>query len=349
MKDLPIVPGTISSLFGGSTSSGKATRELGARLEGDPRGPFLVENLAGVMTVVPDDVDEVVVDATVRAESAELAGAVSIVQVADKHGQPTLRVRYPLEVSRSFRYTMSGVCTTEYDGSTVTVSGTSGPFLCADVRVRVPKAAIVAAFVNPVGELNAEGLEGRIILSSMNGNVTARSLSGELRADTGSGGVVIEGLTGSVTSQVGSASCSILSCSGEAIICGSGSGAITIGDARAEKIEVRTGSGAVRIVRPDVDDIIVQTGSGGILLDGAGGRVRRVRLQSGSGSAALRIPDELSFRLRAVRRSGRLSGRLPNVEQIARGRGVSELRRGDGRVSIEVATGSGNIVITAAS
>src|SRR5258705_988466 len=160
-----------------SATAGEATRTLRAELKAAPGQPFSVENLAGAMRVVAGDGDVVEAVATIHAESEALAGALRLEQVTDEKGRPTLRVRYPLDRYRSYRYPAApdshggrwgrwfdgGHSSTRYDGyANVRVSRNDGVLAYADVEVRVPRRAIDAVFRNVVGPLSGSGVDGRL-------------------------------------------------------------------------------------------------------------------------------------------------------------------------------------------
>ena len=82
------------------SAAAESTKVLRAELSAGPVG-FTIENLAGTMRVVPGTGERIVVEATVHAESSELANAFRLDH--DEAGA-TLRVRYPLAEVSTIRY-----------------------------------------------------------------------------------------------------------------------------------------------------------------------------------------------------------------------------------------------------
>jgi len=125
--------------------------------------------------------------ATVQAESDDLAQAMRFEQVVGEKGVPTLRVRYPLDRHRSYRYgssrsvgfwesLFSGESNLKYDGERVSVSGNRGVLLYADVEVRLPRKAVDGTFSNRVGPISSEDVEGKLRFDTGSGNIAVRRL-----------------------------------------------------------------------------------------------------------------------------------------------------------------------------
>jgi len=326
-------------------SFGEATRSLRVTLSGDPAAPFSVENLAGKMTIVAGDGDAVVAVATVHAENEELAAAVRFEQVTGKDGEPALRVRYPLDRHGTIRYPSGGRSNVDYDGHRVTVSGHSGVMIYADVEVRVPRRAVSASFRNPVGSMTAEGVTGKLLLDTGSGDITARNLEGTIKADSGSGDVRAERIKGSYLCDTGSGSCQVDGFEGDTVKLDSGSGAIRVRSAKTSRIHADSGSGGIRIEQADTEEFLGDSGSGTIEFEGAGARLRRVKGDTGSGDIALRLPADASFELVADQGSGDLTCGFKEAQPIVKKRTVVGYRRGDGRIRIDLDTGSGDVSI----
>ncbi|HVN74759.1 MAG TPA: DUF4097 family beta strand repeat-containing protein [Thermoanaerobaculaceae bacterium] len=327
-------------------------------------GPFAVENLAGRMTVVPGDGDQVVATATVHAESESLASAMRFEQARDKDGAPVLRLIYPVAGERRIRYPEAGEdggnrerhgrqwhwffdflssnSSLEYDRHRVHVSSSSGTLLYADVEVRVPKRALQATFRNFVGALKAEGIEGRIVLDTTRGAITARRLKGEITADTGSSDVVAEVISGSLTCDTGSGACIVNGFEGNELYCDTGSGDVRVSDVKAERLRGDTGSGRIRAERADVEEFSGDTGSGGIDAELTGARLRRVKADTGSGDVTLRLPADASFDASADQGSGELSCAFADATAVTSDHKVVGYRRGNERARITIDTGSGD-------
>ncbi|MEW6337481.1 MAG: DUF4097 family beta strand repeat-containing protein [Acidobacteriota bacterium] len=326
------------------SASAIETRSLSVRLDGDPAQAWAVENLAGTMTVTPTDGNRAEAIATVHAESAALADAVRFEQVKGDDGRPVLRLIYPRN-ERQFRYPGHGSTTVEYVGRRVEVSGHGGPELWAEVEVRVPRAAVHAAFRNLVGPVSAQGVRGRVRLDSASGDIAATDLSGDISADTGSGDIRAEKIDGSFECDTGSGACLLTGFHGEQVGCDTGSGAITVRQVAAHTLEADTGSGAIRVEGADLEEFWGDTGSGRISLEVTGSRLRRVRADTGSGDIEVRVPPDTGFELDADQGSGDLACGFGDARPVVHERLVVDYTRGDRRVSVSVNTGSGDVSI----
>jgi DUF4097 and DUF4098 domain-containing protein YvlB len=80
-------------------------------------------------------------------------------------------------------------------------------------------------------------------------------------------------------------------------------------------------------------------------LAATGNRLARVRVDTGSGDVRLRLPAGASFRAEADQGSGDLVCGFDDAQPIVERRTVVGYRRGDGRIAIDVDTGSGDLVI----
>lgn len=346
-------------------AAAETTRTLRAELSGDPAAPFIVENLAGAMTVVAGDGDKVVAVATVHADDAALADAMRFEQVRDENGVPVLEVIYPVDRARTIRYEArdegrhhgSGHHGLEwlfgswdgtevkYDGRRVRVSSSSGVRLWADVEITVPRRAISATFKNHVGALSAAGIEGRILLDTGRGGITARRMKGEIKADTGSGEVLAEDIAGSFTCDTGSGECNVTGFDGTELSCDTGSGEVRIRRVKADLIVADTGSGRITVEQADAGEFRGDTGSGGIDAELTGTRLRRVKADTGSGHVSLRIPADASFEVFADQGSGGLHCGFADATAVKSDHKTVGYRRGDGKVRIAIDTGSGSVTV----
>jgi hypothetical protein len=348
---------------------GEATRTLRVSLTGDAAAPFAIENLAGAMTVLPSDGEGVTAVATIHAEDDTLAAMVRFEQVRNEEGVATLRVIYPLDRERTLRYPLGtkaeggseeggrhrhthwfsilGWDSSEmkYDGHRVRVSADRGALLYADVEVRVPRRALDATFRNLIGTLQAEGIEGHILLDTARGDVTARRLKGEVKADTGSGDVHGSDLQGSFVCDTGSGACEVTGFVGSELSCDTGSGEVRIRDVKAERLIADTGSGRIRARAVDVEEFHGDTGSGGIEAELIGPRLRRIRADTGSGEVTLRLPADATFEADADQGSGGLRCGFHDAEKVTSDHKVVGFRRGDRKVRISIDTGSGDATI----
>jgi hypothetical protein len=338
----------------------EVTRTVKAELSGDPGRPFGVENLAGVMTVRAADVSTVVAVATVHAESQALADSIRFEQVAGEHGVPTLRVRYPVDQHRTFRYPGgasgdgggggwlswlgdwdSGL---KYDGTRVRVSSRSGVLLYADVEVQVPRRDVEGKFRQVVGPVKARDVQGRVRFDTGSGDVAVDGGRGDIKADTGSGNVTARGVQGHFDCNTGSGDCDVADFKGDLLNCDTGSGEVTVRDSVARRIEVDTGSGGVE-VSADAEEIKADTGSGDVKLSNGGQRLTRVNVDTGSGNVRLRLGPDASFELLADTGSGDIVSRYQDAQAIVRQKTVVGYRRGTAQTRLSVDTGSGDVVV----
>lgn len=322
----------------------EATRTL--RGDHDVSAPFAVQNLAGRMRVVAGDGDRAEVTVTVHAESESLADAVRLEEVRDEHGVPTLRVRYPRDETR-FRYPAaeSRDSRTEYDGRRVTVSSSSGVVVWADVEVRLPRRSVEAKLRNGVGSLSATDVSGTLAFDTGSGDVALSHVKGDLLADTGSGNVLANDVSGRLRCDTGSGNCSITGFRGETLDLDTGSGSLVATDVEAQLVKADTGSGDIRLSRAAVEELRADTGSGDVDVDTSGEKLRRLKADTGSGDVRLRMGPEASFEVRADMGSGRIESRYEDAEPIFHRREIVGYRRGDGRIKIDVDTGSGRLLL----
>jgi len=327
------------------TALAESTRTVQATLSPGAAGSFAVENLAGTMKVVAGGGDAVEVVATVHARSAALAEEVEIEEVRGRHGVPTLRLTYPVNRYRTFRYPAGGSSQVEYAGRKVKVSSSSGELLWAEVEVRVPQHVEDAAFYNLIGDLTAEGLDGRIRLDGASADILARRLGGEVVADTGSGDVRLESGSGSFTCDTGSGDCMVVGFEGDELDCDTGSGDITVRNVTARRVHADTGSGHVHVENADLEEFVGDTGSGDVFVQVSGTRARRIIADTGSGDFTVELPADASFELSADLGSGDIVSRFRDAQPIVSGREVIGYRRADGAIRIGADLGSGDVVV----
>lgn len=337
-----------------------ATRTLRLPLSASVGSRFAVENLAGSMRISAGSGGEVVVVATVHAESEELAAAVRLEQVSTEDGRPALRVRYPLDRESTLRYPGSagngklfhrwgGSSEVRYDGRRVRVSGSRGALLYADVEVQIPHKALDAVFRNALGPILADGVQGRVRLDSSSGAITVTHAQGDIVADTGSGDVDGSDLSGSFRCDTGSGECRVERFDGETLSCDTGSGDVTLRDVSARRISLDTGSGNVGLTQGDAEEVSADTGSGDVRLTLSGQRLASVKADTGSGNVELGLAADAAFEARADIGSGDIVSRFDDARPILRDRKIVGYRRGDGRIRIEVDSGSGDLVLEPAS
>jgi hypothetical protein len=350
---------SFSFLVLASPAAAEATRTLEARLSGDSRA-FAVENLAGTMRVVQGSADAVVAVATLHAEDQALAAKVRFEQVVGEKGLPTLRVRYPVDEHKSFRYPGGsrdgagvldwliagfGGSHFKYDGARVRVSRNHGVLLWAEVEVQLPAREVDGWFKNHVGPISARDVEGAIKLDSGSGDVSLKSVRGRIVADTGSGDVTASEVRGSFVCDTGSGTCALSDFEGESVRCDTGSGPVRIQKVKARRLEADTGSGDVAVSDADVEEFTADTGSGDVRFEAVGSRLSRVKADTGSGDVVLVLEGDAGFEAHADTGSGEIESGFADAQAIVRRREVVGYRRGDAGIRIEADTGSGDVRI----
>jgi lia operon protein LiaG len=353
----PVVFLSIVALAAGA-SAAEVTRTLKARLSGADLARYGVENLAGSMRVAVGSEDGVEAVATIHAESAELADLVRFERVIGDKDAPTLRVRYPVERYSEYRYPGGsddggllfglfpwGSADTKYDGHRVYVSARKGVLLYADVEVHVPRRSPSALFRNAVGPIDGSGVAGSLRFDTGQGKVTVAEVGGDVVADTGSGDVDAKDVNGSFKCDTGSGECLVTGFSGERLVCDTGSGRVRVTGATARSVDVDSGSGSVTLDAVDADEVKIDTGSGSLDMTSPSKRLTRLKADTGSGSVTLRLAADAGFEARADLGSGRIDNRFADAQAIRDSDDIVGYRRGDGRIRIDVDTGSGGLVL----
>jgi hypothetical protein len=359
-------PGLALALCLASPSFADANRTHRLDLNGDPRTTFVVENLAGTMTVKPSASGKASVSVTIHGEDQALVDSVRLVQDVNRDGRPRLLVKYPVDRHTSYRTPSNtrrlddggddsawswlasmfggGHNRMEYDGHRVSV-GSSGVLLYADVQIEVPEGSR-ATFKNHVGPLRASGVRGDYRFDTGGGNISLDDVQGATVADTGSGDVDARRVGGpSFKCDTGSGNCNVNEFKGDKLECDTGSGDVRVTGSTARQVRLDTGSGEVSIVASGVEEIVADTGSGDVELTIDGEALRRVKADTGSGNVTLKMAANASFEVNADLGSGDIVNRYPDAQPIVRGREVTGFRRGDGRARIDVDTGSGDLVL----
>jgi len=351
-----LLTGFVFGLLPIALQSGETTKVL--RKSIGAAEPFCVENLAGKMTVKPGTGSSVEAVVTVHAESEELAASVSLEQVTDKHGTPTLRVRYPLDDHGTIRYPRAGSGGTtilnlfggsnssiEYDGHKVKVSTESGVLLYADVDVMVPRRSVEGTFRNHVGFLTGDGLDGTLLFDTASADVTISRMQGTISVDCGSGDVKADNIGGRFSGDTGSGDITLTEFKGDEIAVDTGSGDVVVRASTAGVVEADTGSGDIHVEDADIEELEADTGSGDVELRCTGSRLRSVEADTGSGDVILRMGPNAGFDATADQGSGDIVCRYDDARPIIEDREVVGYHRGDGRIRIDVDTGSGDLVL----
>ncbi|MEW6366684.1 MAG: DUF4097 family beta strand repeat-containing protein [Acidobacteriota bacterium] len=330
----------------GMLSAEMVTKQIQRAFSSELKEPFAVENLVGDMKVLQGQGPAVTVTGTVHAESNELAGLLRLDVVTNDKGRPCIRVRYPLDRYKTYRYSASGSSNMDYDGyHNVSVSRHSGVLLYADLEVRVPARWMDGNFVNHVGRLEAEGIEGKYLFDTGTGEIAINKIKGDVVADTGSGDISATDVNGMLRCDTGSGDCKVYAFNGEKLVCDTGSGRVEVRTAAAKRIEADTGSGDIILLSADAEEFSADTGSGDVEVDTRGDRLRSIKADTGSGDVTIRLAANVGFEAIADQGSGDIENGFSDAQPIVEGREVIGYRRGDGRVRIEVDTGSGDMVL----
>ena len=80
-------------------------------------------------------------------------------------------------------------------------------------------------------------------------------------------------------------------------------------------------------------------------MEATGARLQSVKADTGSGNIRLRLAHDASFEARADMGSGDIRSGFADAEPILKRREVVGYRRGEGRIKIDVDTGSGDVVL----
>jgi hypothetical protein len=338
----------------------EVSKTLRAHLTGVAGREFAVENLLGTMWVTagsPADVDVMVV-ATIHAESDELASAVRLEEVRGERGIPTLRIRYPA-TRRTLRYidadhrhqdwpgllSFGDAEGTHYDGRTYRVSTRRGELLYADVEVRVPPRMAAATFRELAGRLEAEGLQGKLAFRVNSADLRLTRLRGEIDLAGSSGDTRASDISGSWRSDFSSGDCEVSRLEGASATFHTSSGDVIARSVVAEHVSVETSSGDYSFQDSDVQEIQTESSSGDLTIDSRGNRLERVRIESSSGDVRLTLPGDASFHAVADQSSGDMRVGFDDGQRGYRREELVSFRRGTGGADIRVSTSSGDFTI----
>ncbi len=335
----------------------EVTRTLRRELPGASARAFAVENLLGTMRVTAGPGDAVVVVATVHAASDALAGSVRLDEVRGEGGVPTLRVRYPT-TRRVLRYPRRGHehgwdgiflfgegNVERYDGARYRVSSHRGTLLYADVEVQVPARVADATVLERVGELDAEGLEGKLSFRVASADLRLDRLKGDVIVAGTSGDTRASSISGTWRSDFSSGDCAVDVFDGSSATFHTSSGDVAVRGIVSDRLSVETSSGDARIRDADVRELQTVASSGDLSFETAGTRLARVLVHSSSGDVHLRLAPEASFHAEADQSSGEMRVRFDDGQRQYRRGDLVAFRRGAGGADIRVTTSSGDFTI----
>jgi len=318
------------------------------------------------------------------AETQRLLQEMRWVKGHDKKGREQWELSYPVDRYRSYVYPSGkrdddhddlpaflsflkdiGHTSTTYRGERVRIyhskSG-SAPTLFANLRIALPSGGNVAVR-NAVGPVNGGDLEGTLSVDTGSGNVQIASHSGELAIDTGSGDVVVGSAKGETSIDTGSGDVIVRHFVGNgAVDTGSGdvtvqklsagklsidtgSGDVIVQDGVAGKVVADTGSGGVKIIAVELEELTAETGSGDVTVQSSLAKARRISAETGSGDVQIKAGPDASFNIESDQGSGDLVVGYADAVLRRSGKKVVGAKRGDGRTTIYVETGSGDCTI----
>jgi DUF4097 and DUF4098 domain-containing protein YvlB len=355
----PVAAASVAALalLAASPARAESTRVLRAEVPAGAKG-FTVENLAGRMRVRSGSSDKTVVTATVYGETEALAAKFRLENVGTPEA-PVLRVRYP-EGESSVRYRspnatddhgfLNGIFesfdgTYTYDGRRMNVRNHRSKLMYADVEVEVARGETDAVIHNTVGLLSVADLSGRIRVEVSSSDIRLDRLKGEVRIQGSSGDIQAHEISGTWASEFSSGDVLLEGLKGDSARIETSSGDVRLRSVDVGRLELRSSSGDFKIQDCDAQSVTAHTQSGDISFEGRGSRLADMRVSTGSGDVALRLPRDAAFEAKATLSSGDMHvGFADGTATTAHGEVVA-YRRGSGGTKIDVETGSGNLTI----
>ncbi|HEX9149452.1 MAG TPA: DUF4097 family beta strand repeat-containing protein [Thermoanaerobaculia bacterium] len=335
----------------------EVTRTLRAQIPGAASRPVAVENLLGTTRVTVGTADALVVVATVHAENDALASSVRLDELRGDGGVATLRIRYPA-ISRVLRYprrdhehrwdglVLFGNGNVErYDGARYRVSSHRGTLLYADVEVQVPARVADATFLETVGELDADGLEGKLSFRVASADLRLDRLNGDVEVTGTSGDTRASRIRGTWRSDFSSGDSEMERFDGSSATFHTSSGDIAVRGIASERLSITTSSGDARVRDADVRELQTDASSGDLSFETAGTRLARVLVRSSSGDVHLALAPEAPFQAEADQSSGEMRVRFDDGERRYRRGDLVAFRRGTAGADIRVTTSSGDFTI----
>jgi Toastrack DUF4097 len=321
-------------------------------------------------------------EARSAAETKKLLDGMRWVRSHDTKGRAEWALSYPVDDHTSYHYPgnrraepsgfwslFDGISSTSttYRGRRVRVYGgerrSSTPTLYVDLRIALPAGSDVAVrnVVGPVqgggalegtltvdtgsGNVRLESYSGRLVVDTGSGNVSLDAVKGETSVDTGSGDVVVRRLVGNATFDTGSGNVTVENVAAGKLAMDTGSGDVTIRSGDVGKVVADTGSGNVRVMAVELEELMADTGSGDVVVQSSLAKAKKVVAQTGSGNVRIKAAADASFDVDADQGSGDLDVRYADAVLRRSRHKVVGARRGDGRTTIHIETGSGDCVI----
>jgi len=189
------------------------------------------------------------------------------------------------------------------------------------------------------GSLDLTGIRGPAKLTTGSGRITADNIDDDTDVTAGSGSIHLANIRGEARLTAGSGRITVENIRGH-IRATCGSGGITI-ERPGGSIRASTGSGRIQVKGASAD-LRLSSGSGGLTVEGSPAPTSFWELHTGSGSIALDVPANASFRFYAHSRSGQIETEIPVVVE-ERTRHELRARVGQGQARVEVESSSGTI------
>ena len=359
-------------------------------------GQVNLMNLAGHVSVVPAEDGVLAIDSKIVAgadsdQAAQaLAGKIKLEITADGNSVNAV-AHYPLDEYTTYFYPRGSVIFgmsstfTEYEGERVRVSDGnfgSGVNLHVDFVVHLPKG-VKAMVDDKVGMIEANRVNGALLLKSGSGDIKGGDNSGALEAHTGSGDITLgnhegdldletgsgdvtvdqvkhgdakvrsgsgdlklHGLTGILTAATGSGGIEVRSFNGSGMDIRTGSGDVNISEASGS-LKARAGSGDIKVEDFKAGEAVdAHTGSGTISLDGDLSAVVRLVADSGSGDIVVHTSALPSLHISAVSDSGDVNVNLPGMQNVSAREHSIRADINGAKGSAELEAGSGDVTFT---
>jgi len=239
----------------------------------------------------------------------------------------------------------------------------SAPVLFTDLRITLPAKSNVAVR-NVIGTVRGNGalagalsvdtgsgnvqiatFEGNLTVDTGSGDVVIGMTRGETSVDTGSGNVVVHRMIGNGTVDTGSGDVLVENVSAGKLAVDTGSGNVTVRQGEVSRLVADTGSGDIRVTNLGLEELTAETGSGNVTIRSPLDQTRHLSAETGSGDVTIESGANASFVIEADLSSGDLSVGYHDAVLRKSGNKVVGAKRGDGRTSIKVETGSGNCSI----
>ncbi len=228
-------------------------------------------------------------------------------------------------------------------GRKVKITSRSGDLTAwADIRLLLPSGTRIELNLG-VGKVTLTNVNGSLDVETASADVTGTNGAGALSIDTGSGDVTLAGHDGSLSIDTGSGDIVLSSIKTDDLSLDTGSGDVRIEGVTADKLSVDTGSGDVTVAAAAVRDVEVDTGSGDIRI-GLTGDVNNLSVDTGSGDIELSAPKSLGAAVDIETSSGEITTEFP-LQVTRKGRDGLAGTIGDGKGSIAIETGSGDVTL----